>query len=123
MRKCLYRSMPSPKKAKKEVEEWKPDFDRLVSIRALAQGQIIINGEHISPDMYEALRTDARVMQESTLLPLMAAAILNEANRFAMEEAQITDSTDIRSTKLATAQGIAMTQTHIMNFINKLASM
>lgn len=115
--------MPSPKKAKKQVEEWKPDFDRLMSIKALAQGEILINGEHISPDMYEVLRTDARVMQESTLLPIMATAILNEANRFAMEEAKITDSTDVRSSKLATAQGIALTQMHIMNFINKLASM
>lgn len=110
-----------PRKLAKKVEEWKPDLDRFISISALKEGKIIIGGDEVSPDMYEVLRTDARMFEESLLLPLMASAILNEAARYALDVAKIEEPADIRSQKLAFGQGLAMVQTHLMNFVKRLS--
>ena len=114
--------MPHQKK-QPNIEEWKPDPNKALSIPALKEGRIVIGGQEVSSDVYEIIRTEGQAFMSGFLPDLLANMVLNEAARYALEEAKPNESAEMRSSKLAFAQGLATWNVHFMNAMKIISKM
>lgn len=115
--------MSRPTTPKKSNDEWKADPNRVLSINGLKEHKLIVGGHELSANMYETVRTEAHSFMEGLLPDFIANMILNEAARFALEEAKPNESSEVRSAKLAFAQGMAQWNVHFMNAMKILSKM
>ena len=101
-------------------------FDDLLApsrILRVEGGLVFIGGELASSDVVETLKSEASAIRRLTLMEILSETIYNEAARYALEEARVTDSAEVRSTKLAIAQALALLNKNLMTNINALAKM
>ena len=109
--------MPRQPKKPQSDSEWKPDFDRILSFK---NGVLLIGGIPQDADMVMTLKNEASNLKHFVLLELLANTIANEASRFALEEAKVGESDNVRSNKLAFAQALSMWNKHVWTNIELL---
>ncbi len=108
--------MPQQKKNK----DWEPDFDRIFSVKG---GVLFIGGQPQSAEVVMTLKSEASAMKHIMLVELLANTISNEAMRYALEEIKQEESADVRSSKLAFAQALAMWNKHVWTNIALLSKL
>lgn len=113
-----------PKKTKETLPApehlWQPDFDYIFSVR---KGVLYIAGEAQEAEVVMAFKSDASAMKHIELVRMLGNTIANEAAKFALEQIEVGDTSEVRSQKLAFAQALAMWNKHVWTNINLLAKL
>lgn len=102
--------MPQQKPQNKEKEDWKPDFDHILGFH---KGVLLIGGKAAAGEVVQSLKSEASMLKMTELIPLLFNTIGNEAARYAIEEAKVGETAEVRSTKLAFAQALFAWNKHV----------